>query len=70
MDDLNAQILDQSQRCLDKDEAFGGEYSTLDIGKEIDQLNPILMNAIPHLQNLLWKEEVSKQVLKNSTKMA
>ena len=46
LDDVNAQILDQCQRYLDKDEAFVDEYSTVDIGKEIDQLNPTLMNAI------------------------
>ena len=42
LDDLNVQILNQCQRYLDKDKTFVDEYSSLNIDKEIDQMNPTL----------------------------
>ena len=46
LDDLNAKILDQYRKYLGKDKIFVDEYSTLDIDKEIDQMNPTLWKAI------------------------
>ena len=46
LDDLNAQILHQCRRYLGRDKIFVDEYSTLNIDKEIDQMNPTLWKAI------------------------
>ena len=49
LDDLNTKILDQCRSFLDRNEIFIDEYSTLDIDKEIDQMNPTLWKAISML---------------------
>ena len=46
LDDLNDHVLEQCQKYLSREEAFVDEYSTLDIEKEIDQLNPTLWKAV------------------------
>ena len=49
LDDLNVQLLNQCRRYLDKDKMFVDEYSSLNIDKEIDQINPTLWKAISML---------------------
>ena len=46
LNDLNSNLLDQYHSYIAKDKAFVEEYGTLDISKEIQEINPTLWNAI------------------------
>ena len=46
LDWLKAKILEQCQIYLDKENAFIGEYGTLDMDKEIDNMNPTLWKCM------------------------
>lgn len=46
LDHLNAKILDLCLTCLDKENTLVDNYSTLDIDKEVDNMNPTLWKAI------------------------
>lgn len=62
LDNLNALILDQCKICLDRDKAFNEEYSSLDVEKEIEQLNPTLRKAV-HMLTRSTSEIKHKEVM-------
>ena len=71
LDNLNALILDQCKICLDRDKAFNEEYSSLDVEKEIEQLNPTLRKAVHMLtrstSEIKHKEVMSEEQQKKKT---
>ena len=46
LDDLNSDLLDQCHKYIGRDKAFVEDYGTLDVDKEIQDINPSLWNAI------------------------
>ena len=67
LEDLNTKILDQCRSYLDRNEIFIDEYSTLDIDKEIDQMNPTLWKAICMLTRSVSERRgiANKQIVSN-----